>query len=83
MTENHILDVLNNQFQFLMTEYNETLERCLHTKKSIGEVPNFIESKFISIDHTIEVFMKFARTVGWAVIMDVDTDGFITRLKVI
>lgn len=83
MTENHILDVMNKKLQSLMADYNETLESCFDMKNTIGEVPNSVESKFIAIDHTVDVLKDFAETVGWAFIMNVDTDGFITRLEAI
>ena len=80
MTENHILDVLNNQLKSLQDKYNCSWQNRLVKRHSESEYSDLAR---ITLVFTINGLKDFAEAVGWVFVMDVDTHGFITRLEAI
>ena len=83
LAENNILTAVNNQFMILQKDYNESLAQCLDERHNYGETTEPTKSKFVKADCNVDILIEFTKRARWSVIMDVNTDGFITRLKAI
>lgn len=83
MTENHIIDTLNIRLSVYRKMANEYHELSLQEKQQYGAVEESTAKCIEKIKVLIHTLYLFAKQVGWAVVEEVDDNGYISRLEVI